>query len=159
MEAMITANTARSCRTVSLKANCAIKIATVKPIPAALPVAITEEFDAPVGKSQTLALVATKTAAKTPNGLPTTSPKKIPQEIGERHTWLTISEEIATPVFAKAKSGIITKLLQGCTLASSHSIIDSDPSSASLIRLLCLALFGVNKPRTTPASVGCTPLR
>ena len=91
----------------------AIKIATVNPIPAALPVATRSMFLAPSGISPILNFLAASDVRSIPMGLPSTRPKKIPQAIGELIADLTDSFDISTPVFAKAKIGTITKLLHG----------------------------------------------
>ena len=70
-------------------------------------------FLAPCGYWPRFIFRAIKTEAKTPIGFPITNPAKIPQAIGELIASLIESLVITTPVFAKAKSGTIIKLLQG----------------------------------------------
>ena len=71
---------ARFCKFESVKASLAIKIETVKPIPAELPVAkISRHLTVP-DNAPTFVLMATKLKAKIPKGFPATSPAKIAQE-------------------------------------------------------------------------------
>ena len=85
----------------------------MNPIPAADPVAITFDSSAHSGRSATLALDAAYDAATTPSGLPITKPINIPQAMAEVAASAIDSDVITTPVFAKAKSGTMTKLEYG----------------------------------------------
>ena len=88
-------------------------MATVNPIPAALPVAKSEELFIPSESSATFNLLAIRDAKRTPNGLPTTKPKKIPHAMRDWDAALIESELMTTPVFAKAKIGTTKKVLSG----------------------------------------------
>ena len=90
-----------------------MKIATVNPIPAALPVANRDDFDASLGISAIFTLFAPIAAKRTPSGLPTTSPKKMPHAISDCDASLMESDVIVTPVFANAKRGTTKNVLTG----------------------------------------------
>lgn len=101
---------ARFCKFGSIKASFAIKIETVKPIPAELPVAkISRKLTFP-DNVPTFVLMATKLKAKIPKGFPMTSPAKIAQASGEFIASCKLCEEITIPEFTNAKSGTIKKL-------------------------------------------------
>ena len=90
-----------------------MKSATVKPIPAADPVATIFESSALSGRSATFALDAAYDAATTPSGLPITNPMNIHHAIAEVAASRIDSDVITTPVFAKAKSGTMARLEYG----------------------------------------------
>lgn len=105
---------ARFCKFGSVKASFAIKIETVKPMPAELPVAkISRHLTLP-DNAPTFVLMATKLKAKIPKGFPATSPAKIAQASGEFSASCKLCEEITIPEFANANSGTIKKAVQGC---------------------------------------------
>ncbi len=90
-----------------------MKIATVKPIPAVLPVAARSDLLAPFGNSAMFNFAAAIVVAKIPIGFPATNPKKIPQAITDWVAWLKVSELTTTPVLAKAKIGTQKNALYG----------------------------------------------
>ena len=57
-----------------------------------------------------------KVARAIPNGLPMTSPKNTPNDAADELAAEIVSESMITPIFARANSGTIAKLDQGCSL-------------------------------------------
>jgi hypothetical protein len=117
----MTATIAISCSDSSLKASFAMKIETVKPIPAALPVDRRSSFPFLDGISATFNREKREVKATIPSGLPTTKAIKIANAIDEPTAAFSEVDEISTPVFARAKIGTTRKLDHGCRRASSSS--------------------------------------
>ena len=106
-DAAMTAIIASSWSFGSSKASSAIKIATVKPIPAALPVASSENFPERLGASAKFKLVAIFVNKSMPSGFPKTIPKKIPKATTDVKAELMADFDISIPVFASANNGTI----------------------------------------------------
>ena len=116
-------------------------MATVKPIPAALPAAIKENLPFGCGGSEIPKSEPIFVKRIIPIGLPITSPRKIPKAIFDSSAADIDWPVISTPAFARANKGTITKLDQVCNFDSTFSDC------------------GAAKPRITPARVGWIPLR
>ncbi len=112
-EAIKTEMIAKDCISRSLKANFAIKMATVNPIPADLPVAQSCAQEVLAGSCPNPELLAIFEKIKTPTGLPTTNPSMMAQATLELKTIPKVLLVISIPAFAQAKIGTITNALQG----------------------------------------------
>jgi hypothetical protein len=82
----------------------AIKIETVKPMPAALPVATKSNLPFCFGLSATFNFVKILVKLKIPRGLPITRAANIAIAIGDVAASLIDSIEISTPVLARPRS-------------------------------------------------------
>ena len=103
---------AMSSKAPSPKAKPAMNNDIVKPIPlsqAAPKPAFHEKSGGAVARRE---ITANRAKSQIPNGLPMNSPRTIPRLIGWRAAAATFPR-IRTPEFAKAKSGMMAKLIQG----------------------------------------------
>src|SRR5918996_2421567 len=107
--------TLASSRSSPSKASSAMKRESVNPIPASAAAANANGSSTVGGKRPSRGCAATRVVSPTPRNLPTTSPRKTPSVSGEVTARERSSRSIATPAFARAKSGTMTKLDQGWT--------------------------------------------
>ena len=130
-------------------ARSATKSETVNPMPAISADAGEVAQAEAVGQARRCAArTASVDAAMIPTGLPTTSPRTMPQrDRAGRPPPPGCRRRSTTPALARAKSGTTRKLDQGCS-RSSRSVSTSRPPTGPV---------GVSRPRTTPAIVAWTP--
>ena len=90
------------------KASVAIRIETVKPMPAIAPPPATAAQPTGGRSRPRLIRVTSQALPTTPIGLPATYPTRIPSVIGDVNAWRRNPAESGMPAFASANSGTIT---------------------------------------------------
>ena len=100
---------AKSCSSLSGRANAVMNSDIVKPIPARKPPANIISQVTPFGNLAMPALTAIQLATMIPSGFPTTSPRATARPTPDD----SADSSMATPAFARAKRGMTTKLTHG----------------------------------------------
>ena len=127
-----------------------MKRAIVNPMPATRPTTRTLDHRTPDGSAAAPARTASQEKHITPTGLPTTRPTITPINTVAPLPLRRASPKV-TPAFASANRGMIPNATQPWRARWIRSTGDSASRPDQ-------ARTGVQRPMTTPAIVGCTPL-
>ncbi len=103
-----------------------MKSATVNPIPATAPAPSTWRDVRPAGSSTEVNRVSAMAASHTPTGLPITRPATTPIATRELTASPTASPERVTPALARAKIGMMTKLVHGASRPIRRPVTGTD---------------------------------